>query len=159
MQTSSWHHKLFHFHLSFSISKEWKATKKIQKFGYFENENSFLDEIKSIFHSFWKAIIWWKNKNFIKTADTSFKQSLTLLTLWMPLITVSLKLLSIFNCPSDFSRKNILIMSFPFNIELFFVTATDSFEISSIISFFHLNRSDGCNSIPTRILKLWNCNW
>ena len=28
---------------------------------------------KSIFHSFWRAIIWWKNKNLMKIADTSFK--------------------------------------------------------------------------------------
>ena len=33
------------------ISQDWK---------------SFLDEIESIFHSFWRAIIWWKNKNLIK---------------------------------------------------------------------------------------------
>ena len=26
---------------------------KIQKFEYLENENSFLDKIKNIFHSFW----------------------------------------------------------------------------------------------------------
>ena len=28
---------------------------------------SFFNEIKNIFHSFWRAIIWWKYKNFIKT--------------------------------------------------------------------------------------------
>ena len=33
---------------------------KIQKFEYLENENSFLDEIKNIFQSFWRAMIWWK---------------------------------------------------------------------------------------------------
>ena len=32
-----------------------------------------LDEIKGIFYSFWRAIIWWKNKNLMKIADTSFK--------------------------------------------------------------------------------------
>ena len=31
---------------------------KIQKFEYLENEKSFLDEIKNIFHSFCRAIIW-----------------------------------------------------------------------------------------------------
>ena len=31
---------------------EWKVREKIQKFEYFENKKSFLDEIKSIFHSF-----------------------------------------------------------------------------------------------------------
>ena len=35
---------------------------EIQKFEYLENEESFLDEIKSIFHSYLKAIIWWKNE-------------------------------------------------------------------------------------------------
>ena len=35
---------------------------KIHKFEYLENEKSFLDEIKNIFHSFWRAIIWWKTK-------------------------------------------------------------------------------------------------
>ena len=32
------------------------------------NEKSFFDEIKSIFHSFWRAIIWQKNKNLIKNS-------------------------------------------------------------------------------------------
>ena len=27
---------------------------------------------KNIFHSFWRAIIWWKNKKLIKIADISF---------------------------------------------------------------------------------------
>ena len=35
---------------------------KIQKFEYLEKEKSFLDGIKNIFHSFWRAIIWWKKK-------------------------------------------------------------------------------------------------
>ena len=70
MQVNLWHHKLFHFHLSFWIWKVWKGRKKIE---YVENENSFLDEIKNIFHSFWRLIIWRKNKNLIKIADTSFK--------------------------------------------------------------------------------------
>ena len=50
MQAKSWHHT-FHFHLSFLIWTVWKG-KKLQKFDYFENEKSFLDQIKSIFHSF-----------------------------------------------------------------------------------------------------------
>ena len=45
----------------------------IQIFEYLENEKRFLGEIKNIFHSFWRAIIWWKIKNWQKTADTSFK--------------------------------------------------------------------------------------
>ena len=32
------------------------------------NEKSFLDEIKNIFHSFWKAITWWKNKKLVKNS-------------------------------------------------------------------------------------------
>ena len=38
-----------------SGKKEGKT--KIQKCEYLENEKSFLDELKNIFHSFWKAII------------------------------------------------------------------------------------------------------
>ena len=34
--------------------------KEIQKFEYLENENSILDEMKNIFHSFSRATIWWK---------------------------------------------------------------------------------------------------
>ena len=39
----------------------------MQKFEYLENEKSFLDEIKNIFHSFWRALIWLK-KNLIKNS-------------------------------------------------------------------------------------------
>ena len=49
-----------------------KAGKNLQKFQYLKNEKSFLDEIENAFHSFWRAIIWSKNKNLIKIADTSF---------------------------------------------------------------------------------------
>ena len=45
-----------------------KEGEKLQKFEYFEKEMSFLDEIKNTFHSFWRAIIWWKNKNLIKNS-------------------------------------------------------------------------------------------
>ena len=47
MQVNSWHHKLFHFHLSFWIRKVWKGGKKSQKFEYLEYEKSFLDETKT----------------------------------------------------------------------------------------------------------------
>ena len=46
---------------------------EIQKFEYLEKEKSFLDEIKNIFHSFWRAIVWWKIKIWQKLVDTSFK--------------------------------------------------------------------------------------
>ena len=52
MQVISWHHKLFDFHLPFESGKCGKKGKKSQKFEYLENEKSFLDEIKNIFHSF-----------------------------------------------------------------------------------------------------------
>ena len=42
-----------------------KKGKKLQKFEYLEIEKSFLDEIKNTFHSFWRAIIWWKNKYYL----------------------------------------------------------------------------------------------
>ena len=32
---------------------------------------------KNIFYSFWKPIVWWKNKNLIKIADTSLKTEST----------------------------------------------------------------------------------
>ena len=56
--------------------KQWLTGRKkgkmgIQKCEYLENEKSFLDEIKSIFQSFWRTIIWWKKKK--KIAHTSFQ--------------------------------------------------------------------------------------
>ena len=36
---------------------------EIQKYEYLENEKSFLDEIKSIFHSFWRLSFSEKIKN------------------------------------------------------------------------------------------------
>ena len=51
----------------FKSGKCGKEEEKTQNFEYLENENSFLDKIKNISHSFWRAIIWWKNKNLIKT--------------------------------------------------------------------------------------------
>ena len=68
MQTNSWHHKLFHLHLSFWIWNVWKGREKLEKFEYLENKKSFLDEITNIFHSFWRPIFWWKNKNLIENS-------------------------------------------------------------------------------------------
>ena len=51
----------------FESGKSGKEEEKIQKCEYLENEKSFLDEI-NIFHSSWRAIIWWKNKNLIKNS-------------------------------------------------------------------------------------------
>ena len=35
---------------------------QIQKYEYLEKENSFLDEIKNIFHNYLKVIVWRKNE-------------------------------------------------------------------------------------------------
>ena len=51
VQVNLWH-KLLHFEFSFWIWKVWKGREKIQKFEYLENEKSFLDERKNIFHCF-----------------------------------------------------------------------------------------------------------
>ena len=53
MQANSWHHKLFHFHLSFWI---WIVKTWISR------------EWKELFHNFWRAITWWKNENLIKNS-------------------------------------------------------------------------------------------
>ena len=52
----------------FESQKCKKEGKKLQKLEYLDNEKSFLDEIKNIFHSFWRAIIWWENKYLIKNS-------------------------------------------------------------------------------------------
>ena len=52
MEVNWWHHKLLHFHLSFESGNCEKEGKKWQKIEYLENEKSFFDEIKNIFHSF-----------------------------------------------------------------------------------------------------------
>ena len=59
----------------FESGKCGKEGKKLQEFEYLHNEKSFLDEMKNIFHSFWRAIIWWKNKKIDnKLVDTSLKE-------------------------------------------------------------------------------------
>ena len=44
----------------------------------------------------------------------------------------------------------------PLNIESFFLTPTDSTEVSNIIFSLNQNKSDGPNSVPIKILKLLN---
>ena len=56
------------------LTRRKKRGRQIQKFEYLENKKSFLDEIKSIFHSFWRATIWLKKKHLMKIADTSFNR-------------------------------------------------------------------------------------
>ena len=57
----------------FLYGKCGKEGKNLQKFEYLENENNFFDEIKIIFHSFGRAITWWKNKNLIKNKTQALK--------------------------------------------------------------------------------------
>ena len=45
-----------------------------QKFTYLENEKSFYDEIKSIFHNFWGTIIEANNKIFFGRREPDFKE-------------------------------------------------------------------------------------
>ena len=52
----------------FESRKSGREEEKIPKFEYLENKKSFWNEIKNIFHSFWRAIIWWKNKNLKKNS-------------------------------------------------------------------------------------------
>ena len=50
-----WVHEIINYSISicpFESGKCGKEGKKLQKFEYLENEKSFLDEIKNIFHSF-----------------------------------------------------------------------------------------------------------
>ena len=68
MQDNLWHLNYSTSIFPFESGKCGKDGKKIQKFEYLENEKSFFDEIKYIFHSFWSAIIWWKIKNLIKNS-------------------------------------------------------------------------------------------
>ena len=55
------------FKICVGSSSKWLIGRKLGedeniKFEYLRNEESFLDEIKNIFHNFWRAIIWWKTK-------------------------------------------------------------------------------------------------
>ena len=64
-------HDIINYSISicpFVSGKCGKEVKKLQKIEYLENKKSFLVEIKNTFHSFWRAIFWWKNKNLIKNS-------------------------------------------------------------------------------------------
>ena len=53
-------HDIIHystFICSFKSRKCWKEEEKLQKSEYLKNKKRFLDEIKNIFHSFWRAIV------------------------------------------------------------------------------------------------------
>ena len=74
MQANSWHHKLFHFHLSFWIWKVWKGRKKNYKNLNISRMKKAFRWNKNIFDSFWRAIIWWKYKNLIKNSGDKLEK-------------------------------------------------------------------------------------
>ena len=76
MHASSWHLNCSTFICPFVSGKCGMEGKKLQKLGYLENEKSFLDEIKNTFHSFGRAIIWWKNEKLIKNRGHKLEGSL-----------------------------------------------------------------------------------
>ena len=53
-------HDIINYSTSICSFESWKEEENLQKFECLKNEKSFLDEIRNIFHSFWRAIIWWK---------------------------------------------------------------------------------------------------
>ena len=80
----------------FESGKCGKEGKRLEKFKYLENEKSFLDEIKSISHSFYRAVNWWENKNLRKKYRT---QALTVLLLQWKLSWSDPRLYSTGSCP------------------------------------------------------------
>ena len=71
-----WRHKLLRFIFDHPL-KQWPTGRKRgkdrnRKIWLSQEWKELFYEIKRIFHSFWRVIIWWKNKNLIKIADTSF---------------------------------------------------------------------------------------
>ena len=72
MQAKLWHLNYATSICPFESGKCGKEGKKFQKFEYLENEKSFVDETKNIFHSFWRPIIWRKNKHLIKNSGHKF---------------------------------------------------------------------------------------
>ena len=68
MQDNLWHPKYSTSICSFESGECGKEGKKLQKFKHLDNKKSFFDEIKNIFHSFWRPIIWWKNKHLIRNS-------------------------------------------------------------------------------------------
>ena len=54
-------HDIMNYYISicpFESGKCEKEREKVQKFEHLENEQNFLDEVKNIFRSFCRAIVW-----------------------------------------------------------------------------------------------------
>ena len=61
MQANSWHHELFHFHLSFCIKKVWKGKEKYTKIWISRD---------------WKELYRWNKKHFIVFKGLSFGEKI-----------------------------------------------------------------------------------
>ena len=61
MQANSWHHELFHFHLSFCIKKVWKGKEKYTKIWISRD---------------WKELYRWNEKHFIVFKGLSFGEKI-----------------------------------------------------------------------------------
>ena len=92
-----WCHKILRFFLN-HLLKQWLTGKKRGRWKYKNlyiwRMKSFLVQIKTIFHSFWRAITWWKINVWWKIVDTSFKiyLGLSFLVLLLGLWQLNLKL-------------------------------------------------------------------
>ena len=82
------------------------------------------------------------------------KQSLTHLTLLIAFNNYFVKVAIDIQSSIRFSKKKYDYL-LPLNIESFFITPTDSTEVSNISSL-NQDKSDGPNSIPIKIMKLLN---
>ena len=51
---------------------KWRTARTTINLNFLRTKKELFRLKKKIFHSFWRAIIQWKNKNLIKIADTSF---------------------------------------------------------------------------------------
>lgn len=50
-----------------------KGKRKVQNIEYLENEGSFFGKLKSIFHNFWKAFLWWNIWKYGKIITINMK--------------------------------------------------------------------------------------
>ena len=77
MQASSWHHKLFHFHLFFWVWKLWKGRENFTKVWISRERKELLRWNKKHFSVFERLSFGEKIKIWWKIADTSLKRVLT----------------------------------------------------------------------------------
>ena len=99
---------------------------KIQKFEYLENEKSFLDEIRNIFHSFLTAIIWWKIKFGKKQQTQALSKNPWIDVIWTKRVVYS-KIL-VFLQDNIFTKYNISALTISAISFLFFALYKLSME-------------------------------